>query len=185
MAQQTNHQFKRKKLNLAVKRELQMWLLRRILSVVLVSTLVAVLILYFYARQEISGSFYSAHIQIRRVSDLLFPVMAAGAIVSLISGLILALFLPQRIAGPIFAVQRRLRQLGEGDLKGRVYLRSHDTYLKDLADTINETAEQLQGRIQAIKGAQQELDQILSSSGDRQATAVSARQKEVLEKLLT
>ena len=92
MGEQGKRPYKRKKLNLAVKREFQIWLLIRIGGVVIVSSLVAVLILYLYSRQEIATSFYAAHIQLRRVSDLLFPVIAAGAIVSLLSGLGLALF---------------------------------------------------------------------------------------------
>ena len=69
---------KRKKLNLQVKRQFQVWLLVRILGTVLLSSGVAALILYFYAHQEVGASFYDAHIKIRRVSDLLIPVVLAG-----------------------------------------------------------------------------------------------------------
>ena len=78
---------KRKKLNLQVKRSFQMWLLLRIMGTVLVSSVVAALILYFYANQEVGASFYDAHIKIRKVSDLLIPVILAGSVVSLVSGL--------------------------------------------------------------------------------------------------
>jgi len=175
---------KRKKLNLAVKRKFQMWLLVRIVGVVIVSSLVAVLILYFYARQEISSSFYSAHIQIRRVSDLLLPVMAAGAFVSLLSGIFLALFLPQKLAGPIYRVQKALEVIRDGDLTEHVELRSSDT-LKDLADSVNETSAGLRSRIQGIKEIQQELDQIVASLEHQEATAVSARQNVALDSLHT
>src|SRR6056297_3859872 len=84
MEETKSKKYKRKKLNLTVKREFQIWLLLRIIGVIVISTLVAVVILYFYSRQEISASFYSAHIQIRRVSDLLLPVIAAGAFISLL-----------------------------------------------------------------------------------------------------
>lgn len=175
---------KRKKINLAVKRKFQMWLLVRIVGVVIVSSLVAVLILYFYARQEISSSFYAAHIQIRRVSDLLLPVMAAGAFVSLLSGIFLAVFLPQKLAGPIYRVQKSLEVIRDGDLTEHVELRSNDT-LKDLADSVNETSAGLRARIQKIKEIQRELDQVVASLEHQEATAVSARQNVALEGLLT
>lgn len=175
---------KRKKLNLAVKREFQMWLLVRIVGVVIASTLMAVLILYFYSRQEISSSFYSAHIQIRRVSDLLLPVMAAGAFVSLLSGVILALFLPQKLAGPVYRIQKSLDLIKDGDLTEQIVLRRNDT-LQDLADSVNETTAGLRGRIQDIKEIQRELDQVVGALKDQEAAAVSTRQNVALGRLRT
>ena len=184
MGNQGKRLYKRKKLNLAVKREFQLWLLIRIAGVVVLSTSVAVLILYLYSRQEISGSFYAAHIQIRRVSDLLFPVMAAGALVSLMSGLGLALFLPQKLAGPLFRIQKSLETIGAGDLTERIVLRRNDT-LMDLADSINATTAGLRGRIQEIKDTQQELDRLVADLEHREAEALLVRQNSALNRLRT
>ena len=128
--------FKRKKLNMAVKKELQRWLLVRIFGVVLLSSLIAALILYFYANQELGDSFYDAHITIRRVSDLLWPVVAAGSLVSLLSGMLLAVFLPQKIAGPIYRIEEDLAPIGKGDLTVKISLRAEDP-LQDFAARIN------------------------------------------------
>jgi methyl-accepting chemotaxis protein len=184
MGNEARRKFKRKKLNLAVKREFQMWLLIRIVGVAVVSSLVAVLILYFYSRQEISESFYSAHIQIRRVSDLLFPVMAAGTVVSLLSGLLLALFLPQKLAGPIFRVQKGLEVIKTGDLTEKIVLRTNDTFL-DLAVSVNETTAGLRSKIQDIKAIQRELDQVVAGLDHQEAAAISARQNQALDSLRT
>lgn len=135
---------KRKKLNLAVKREFQLWLLIRIFGTILLSSLVAAAILFFYARQEIGDSFYEAHIKIRYVSDLLVPVVIAGSLVSVISGTILALFLPQKIAGPIFRIEEDLRKIQGGQLDKVIKLRQGDP-LHDFAETINTTVVALRG----------------------------------------
>jgi methyl-accepting chemotaxis protein len=184
MENQKKKFYNRKKLNLAVKREFQMWLLIRILGVVVVSSVMAVLILYFYSRQEISSSFYSAHIQIRRVSDLLFPVMAAGAFVSLLSGMALALFLPQKLAGPIYRIEQDLEVIRQGDLTCQIRLRKNDT-LTELADSVNETTTDLRARIQEIKDIQRELDGIIASLEHQEAAAVAARQKVALDRFRT
>jgi methyl-accepting chemotaxis protein len=184
MANTVKKREKRKKLNLAIKGEFQRWLLVRIVGVVVVSSLVAVLILYFYSRQEISSSFYSAHIQIRRVSDLLLPVMAAGALVSLLSGIILALFLPQKLAGPIYRVQKDLEVIREGDLTEHIRLRQNDTLL-DLAESVNETTAGLRARVQEVKEIQRELDEVIASLENKEAEAVSARQNDALKRLRT
>jgi methyl-accepting chemotaxis protein len=175
---------KRKKLNLSVKREFQLWLLIRISGVVIVSSLVAVLILYFYARQEISASFYTAHIQIRRVSDLLWPVMAAGALVSLLSGIILALFLPQKIAGPLFRIEKSLDLLRQGDLTDQVKLRKGAT-LVELADSVNAATEGLRARILEVKGIQRELDQTIVALENQGVAVISARQNNALDRFRT
>lgn len=184
MANQVQRPYKRKKLNLAVKREFQIWLMIRIAGVVFLSSLVAVLILYIYSRQEISSSFYAAHIQIRRVSDLLLPVIGAGAAVSLLSGLGLALFLPQKLAGPIYRVQKCLESIRGGDLTEHIILRRNDT-LTDLADSVNETTAGLRSKIQEIKDIQRELDQLVQALENKEAAAVLARQNQALEGLRT
>jgi methyl-accepting chemotaxis protein len=167
-----------------VKREFQLWLLARILGVVLVSSLAAVLILYFYARQEISASFYSAHIQIRRVSDLLWPVLAAGAFVSLLSGMVLALFLPQKIAGPLFRIEKGLKAMREGDLTDFIQLRKNAA-LMEMADSVNGATEGIRARIKEVKGIQKELDRVIGELKNQEAVALSARQREALGRFRT
>jgi len=184
MGNQEKKHFKRKKLNLAVKREFQLWLLFRIGGVVIVSTLVAVLVLYLYSRQEISATFYSAHIQLRRVSDLLFPVMAVGALISLMSGVALALFLPQKLAGPIFRIQKGLDLIRDGDLTENIILRKNDIFL-DLAESVNETSAAIRARVQEVKEIQRELDQLVVSLEHQEAKVLSTRQNQALGNLRT
>ncbi len=149
--------FKRKKLNMAVKKELQRWLLVRIFGVVLLSSLIAALILYFYANQELGDSYYDAHITIRRVSDLLWPVVAAGSVVSLLSGMLLAVFLPQKIAGPIYRIEKELERLGEGDLTVEIRLRPRDPF-HDLVGGINQSVAGLRTHIRIIQDICNELE---------------------------
>jgi methyl-accepting chemotaxis protein len=137
------HKYKRKHLNVRVKSEFQRWLLWRIFGVVLLSALAAALVLYFYARHETISTFYDAHIKLRRVSDLLLPVVLSGAGVSMLGGLALALFLPQKIAGPLFNIERTLGHVRAGSLLPRVKLRSNDC-LEGMAAEVNRTLEFLQ-----------------------------------------
>ena len=149
--------FKRKKLNLAVKKELQRWLLVRIFGVVLLSSLIAAFILYFYAHKEVGDSYYNAHITIRHVSDLLWPVIAAGSMVSLVSGMLLAVFLPQKIAGPIYRIEKELERLGQGDLTVEIRLRSKDPF-QDLVGGINQSIAGLRSHIRVIQDICNEIE---------------------------
>lgn len=142
--------YKRKRLNTAVKREFQRWLLMQITWAVLLSACIAALILYFYSRRELGDSFYTAHITVRRVSDLLLPVILAGSAVSLMSGLLLALFLPQKIAGPLYHIEEDLRKVGNGDLTVKVVLREGDT-LQDFAAITNQAISDLNDKVKGIQ----------------------------------
>lgn len=175
---------KRSKINLKVKRQFQRWLLMRILGLVVVSSLVAALILYFYARQELTTSFFDAHVKIRRVSDLLLPVVIAGSIVSLIGGVILAVFLPQKIAGPLFRIEQDLLIIKEGDLTKVITLRPGDL-LTDLAGEVNETIEQMRSMVAKIKGECHTAQQYLAENNQDSAKQTMGRLADELEKFKT
>ncbi len=160
--------YKRKRLNMNVKKYFQHWLLKRILGAVFLSSLIAALVLYFYARNEITTSFFDAHIKIRRVSDLLLPVVVTGSIVSLISGIVISLFLPQKIAGPIYRIEQGLQPLQGGDLTTVITLREGDI-LTELAEEINKMASATRGRVQESKEALAALIEAMETTEKDQA----------------
>lgn len=174
----------RKKLNLAVKQEFQRWMLKQVLLAVVVSAVVAAIILYFYARQEVVGSFFDAHVKIRRVSDLLLPVVIAGSVASLVVGVVLSLFLPQKIAGPIYRIEQGLQAIGEGDLTTVIKLRDEDTLL-DLADNVNQATESLRARVHAAKTGCLELEKAVLAGEAERYPELIRQQKEFIDKLIT
>ncbi len=141
----------------------QRWLLVRIVGVTLICSLVAALILFFYARNEITSSFFDAHIKIRRVSDLLLPVVIAGSMVSLLSGIVLSLFLPQKIAGPIFRIEQDLKPIQKGDLTSLIKLREGDV-LKELASEVNIATTETRDRVEKSKDALADLITALAAT---------------------
>lgn len=175
--------YKRKILNLKVKHQLQIWLLVRIGGIIILTAIISALVLYGYARHETVNSFYDAHIKIRRLSDLLIPVVFAGSIVSLISGTLLAIFIPQKLAGPLYHIEKVLDKAQQGDLTVRVTLRSSDT-LQDFAHQINETLnhfDQQLGHIQYLN----ETIQRLSREGNSDVTQQLAQLEQHLSRHTT
>lgn len=174
----------RKKLNLAVKREFQQWMLKHVLLAVTISSVIAAIILYFYARQEVVDSFFTAHVKIRRVSDLLLPVVCAGSVVSLVVGVVLSLFLPQKIAGPIYRIEQSLKQVGSGDLTTVVRLRDHDT-LKDLAENVNQATSSLRIQVHEAKAGCIALEKAFTDGDSKKVAELMQRQKELISRLIT
>ncbi len=163
----------RRLLNLAIEKDFQKWLLVRIFGVIILSSVLAAVILFFYAHHETVNSFYSAHIRIRRVSDLLLPVILCGSCVSLVAGTILAVFLPQKIAGPLYRISRELGAVGDGDLRVVIRLRKDDT-LQSFAAHVNEVIAELNGRFAALQDESEKLDAALENC-DQAAAAAAAR----------
>ncbi len=120
---------RRKRLNLKVKRDLQIWILKRMLLVVTISIFLALLILYLFSHREIGQSFYKAHLTIKHVSDLLLPVILAAGGVCLVAGFLFAIFFPQRIAGPIYRIEEDLKYVAStGDFTKHIRLRRGDRF---------------------------------------------------------
>lgn len=150
--------YRRKMLNFHVKNRLQIWLMIRIGGIIILTAIISALVLYGYARHETVNSFYDAHIKIRRLSDLLIPVVLAGSSVSLISGTLLAIFLPQKLAGPLYHIEKDLDKIKQGDLTVRIRLRSSDT-LHEFTKQINETINHLDQHLSHIHHLSDALQQ--------------------------
>lgn len=171
---------KRKKLNLKVMNEFQKWLYYRILATVVVSSLIGAVILYVYAIYEMGTSFNGASIKVIRVSDLLFPVIISGALVSMISGALIALFLPQKIAGPIYRFEETLKAIHDGDLTVSITLRSDDI-LRDFEATFNNTIRSIRLKIMKAKEVHAELEKALTRHEKPELTELLKREKKSLE----
>lgn len=148
---------KRKKINVSVKSVFQRWLFLNVFCAVLVSSMVVSLIFFFFSSKEIAEAYYSAHFEIKRMSDLLLPVLIGGALASLVSGSILALFIPQKIAGPIYRMEEDLREIKKGNFSKKIVLRDKDI-LKDFASTVNQAIQATRDRARALEKIQTDLE---------------------------
>jgi len=138
---------KRKKLNLRVKKGLQTWMLVRMAGALLICALISGVILYFYAHQRIEDSFYDVHLQLENISDLLLTIIVSGAGFSFLAALLVVIFIPQKIAGPVFRMEEDLKMIREGALHKRIKLRQNDP-MQDLALAINNTVSVLVERLE-------------------------------------
>jgi len=86
---------KRKKLNLKVKQDFQMWLLIRVMGTVLVAIATASVILYFYSKSVVDADFLSHAEKVRKISEILPPVLLAASLTSLLAGLLIPVPAPE------------------------------------------------------------------------------------------
>lgn len=148
MRSKRNH--KRKILNLRIKRDLQMRMLLRIFLLLLVGLVVCCGVFYFFADQEVGRTYRLFHIKAKNFLDFLLPVVIGAFSLGLLLGGVVSLFLPKRIAGPLYRIERELDRVGKGDLSVSLVLRKRDE-LKSLAESINRMAGELRGRIAIVQ----------------------------------
>lgn len=175
---------KRKKLNLKVKQDFQVWLIVRIMGTILITVGVASIIMYFYSRTVVDADFLSHSLKVRRISEVLLPVLLAASLTSIVAGLLIALFLPQKIAGPIFRVEQDLQQIREGDLTKKITLRDGDI-LPELAEHVNTTVANIRHMLQEVKEVQADLEQTLSDNSSAEVAKALEKQKQCLERFKT
>lgn len=150
-------QNRRSVINYSIKKQMQFRLLARIMLIALIATGIAAAVFYFYSNQEIGQSFKQFHIQARTFLDLLLPAIVVALIIGIVIAFSMAIFFPHRIAGPLYRMERELKEkVGEGDLTVRFSVRKGDE-LGELAQALNIMIEKLRLRLGRIKTASDEL----------------------------
>ena len=106
------------------------------MGIILLTIAITSILTYLYSRGVIDAEELSFKSKVRQLSEVMLPVLAAGSLTSIIAGLLLALFLPQKIAGPIYRIEQNMLQVGTGNLTKIITLRKDDI-LKDFAASVN------------------------------------------------
>jgi TolB-like protein len=128
---------RRKLINYSIKRQMQLRLLGRVMAVVLISLGLAAVIFYLYSDQEVGRSFKEFHVHARNFLDFLLPVVIVTFFLGVFAASGLAVFFPHRIAGPLYRLERDLKEkVGGGDLTVSFSVRKGDE-LRELADALN------------------------------------------------
>jgi len=184
MTEKGNRVFKkRKKINLKIKQNLQLWLLIRIMGVALLTIAVACIILYIYSVSVVDADYLSFAPKVRRVSEVLLPVFLAASLTSIVAGLLLALFLSQKIAGPVFRIEQDLLRMRTGDLAEGINIRSTDI-LRELAQSVNMTVHNFRNMLNDVKEINIELESKITSGDITGIKLVFDKQKECLDKII-
>ena len=152
---------KRKWLNLGIKRQLQLRILSWIFLVIVISSLISGGIFYYYSNRKIDYSTYKEfHVQLHNMKETLAPWALLAISFGGFIALTVALFYPQKIAGPVYRLEKRIQNIASGNLTEDIRLRSNDE-LQDLAREINQMGASLRERLLAAKKSSIYLDTII------------------------
>ncbi|MCR4286886.1 MAG: methyl-accepting chemotaxis protein [Deltaproteobacteria bacterium] len=148
---------RRRSVNFSIKREMQLRLLLRVMLIVVVAIGLSGVFFYFYSRQSVGHSFKQFHIQATTFLDFLLPVVIIALVTGVVTALILTVFFPHKIAGPLYRMERLIKdEVGNGNLTVKFTVRNGDE-LQDLADALNIMQDRLKDKVGMINEAAQAL----------------------------
>lgn len=157
---------RRKKINFSVKREMQLRLLLKIVSIVSIGIGLMGLIFFIYSNREIGSSYRQFHITAKNFLDYLLPVVIISLVVGFLASIGITIFFPHKIAGPLYRIERDLREkVGAGDLSVKFILRKGDE-VQDLAEALNTTIEQLKQKIERVNDVVERIDGAIKNKAD-------------------
>ncbi len=90
------------------------------------------------------------------IAQFLIPKILLAETISLIAVFILSIIVTHTIAGPVYRLEKTIREIGRGDLSHYVRLRPHDE-LKELADALNYMTEGLSTKLLLLREETEKL----------------------------
>jgi methyl-accepting chemotaxis protein len=174
---------KRKRINYSIKTNMQMRMFFKVFIISLIGVGLMASIFYFYSDRAINDSYRQFHVHADNFLDLLLPAILLSLLVTIILSAAITLFIPIKYAGPLFRIERELRErIGAGDLTVRFTLRPGDE-VKDLADAVNSCLETLGRKVAKVRKSAEELDAAMKDkdrAGDSAAKEIIKKIKEEL-----
>ena len=154
---------RRRRLNYSIKRKVQLRLFFKVLSVVFLGLVLSSAIFFYLSNQEVGETYRHFHIQARNFLDFLLPGIVIAFLVGLVVAVVIALFFPHKIAGPLYRIERDLKdKIGEGELNVKFTVRDGDE-MGELAEALNAMVEKLRSKIERLQDAVEELSALSES----------------------
>ena len=175
---------KRRKFNITIKQEFQIWFLIRILGITLLAIIIASLLSYLYAKNAVETDLLRFQTDVRTVSEVFWPVFLASTLTTIITGLLVILLIPLKIVGPLYRVEQDLIQVGSGDLAKSIRVRSGDI-LKEHADSVNMAVAELAGIIEDVKESGKSLETKISEGNSDEMQKALEYHKNQLDRIIT
>ena len=160
-----------------IKKNFQTKFILKFCLLLLAGVIVSTGLLFLFSQDTLTSSFQNSKLVIENTAMAILPTIIYTSLITLallaIATIIITLFISHRIAGPMFRFEKELKEIGEGNLTKKVFLRKKDQ-AEELADSINAMTASLHGKVIHIRNR---LEQILESARKQNAS------KDLIEEL--
>ncbi len=160
-----------------IKKDFQTKFIFKFCLLLLAGILVSTGLIFLFSQNSLTSSFHNSKLVVENTAMAILPTVIYTSLVTLglltIATIIVTLFISHKIAGPMFRFEKDLKEIGDGDLTKKVFLREKDQ-AEDMAACINDMTASLREKINLIRTG---LENTLESARKQNAS------KELLEEL--
>ncbi|GAF80444.1 unnamed protein product [marine sediment metagenome] len=147
-----------------IKKKFQRNFIFRFCILVVLGAAITGVFLYLLSADTVTTAFVSSRLSIVRTSDYILPMLIGSSLVSVtlisIATAFVIMFLSHRIAGPLYKMEKSVKEIGQGNLNLKINLRSTDE-IREMADGLNEMTRNIREHMREIKSCIGDLgDQI-------------------------
>ncbi|MBN2373179.1 methyl-accepting chemotaxis protein [bacterium] len=151
---------KRKKINLSIKKGMQLRLIFRIFTIILLAVILSGMIFLLGSHRKVESTYRQFHVQLKNFREMILPLAIAGFIAGLMGALILSFFFPLRLAGPIYRIEKSIQKAATGDLTDlKLNIRSRDEF-HELASHVNSMMQKINGCIMSVKDENKKMNDV-------------------------
>ena len=165
---------------LYIKKEFQFRFIVKFCLILLAGLIVSTGLLFAFSQDTLTSSFAHSRLVIQRTSQAMLPAIIYTNLITLalilVVTIVVTLYLSNRIAGPIFRLEKEIARIGEGDLSTPISLRSDDQ-MQEFARRVNDMARQLNRRVAEI---QRQAEAIAEAAADASSEAQTRDRAEAL-----
>lgn len=156
-----------KRRNYFIDKQFQSKFVLKFCGVVIVSSLVIGVIIFFMSRGSTTVAIENTHVIVKKTADFILPVvidtLLLTAMFSALAVAIISLLVSHKISGPLFRLKREIDEVKNGDLGRNFNIRSDDQ-MQALALSLNEMAISLRGKYVRLKDKYQDLSGYLEKN---------------------
>ncbi len=140
--------------NYFIKRKFQIKFILRFCTLLILGSIITATILYLLSEDTATTAFVNSRLSIVSTSDYILPALVGSSLISIIfisiATAFVIMYLSHRIAGPLFKIEKSIKEIGTGDLSLRIHLRTSDE-ITEIADSLNEMSENFNKRVLEIR----------------------------------
>lgn len=149
--------------NYFIKKEFQARFILRFILIILLGIAASSGIVYYLTSKRMEEAYYRSHIKIASTGEIVYPILFTANIITIgiviVITIIITLLISHKIAGPLYRIEKSIREISNGNLSFQIYLRAKDELIT-LAEIFNNMIIKLRGRIEEIQHFGEGMDAI-------------------------
>jgi methyl-accepting chemotaxis protein len=177
-------QYKRR--NYFIDKKFQTKFMLRFSLIVIISSLLIIGFLFYFSQGSTTVAIEDTKVVVKGTADFILPLLIGVVLITTllaaVSVLVLAMFSSHKIAGPLFRVQREIKEFAKGDLTRSFRIRGDDQ-LQELSNSLEDMGQSLRQNQGEIKENYQKFKEVFDKQKDNLSEPAKLRISQILEKL--